>query len=73
MTVPCRSKLIQVTTHPGCSLQEIVAAFSGLTRNQIQAYLKQFRSEEWIHPSGPTKPARWFPGPQPEVSGGGRA
>ena len=62
-----------IATHAGCSLQEIMAAFSELTRNRIQSYLKQLRSEELIHPSGTTKSARWFPGPQPKVTGKDRA
>jgi hypothetical protein len=59
-----------IATHAGCSLQEITAAFPALTRNQIQSYLKQLRSEELIHPSGSTKSARWYPGPQPQATGG---
>jgi hypothetical protein len=48
--------------HTGCSFHEITASFPKLTRNQIQSYLKQLRSEEVIHNSGTTKSARWFPG-----------
>lgn len=59
-----------IATHAGCSLQEIMASFPELTRNQIQSYLKQLRSEELIHPSGPTKSARWFPGPQSNATEG---
>lgn len=56
-----------IAEYPGCSLHEIVAAFPRLTRHQVQALLKQLRSEEAIYPSGPTKSARWFPGPPPTV------
>ena len=59
-----------ITKHAGCSLQEIMTSFPKLTRNQVQSYLKQLRSEESIHPSGPTKSARWFPGPQSNATGG---
>jgi len=62
-----------IATHAGCSLQEIMAAFPRLTRNQIQSYLKQLRSDELIHPSGTTKSARWFPGPQPKATRKDRA
>ncbi|MGO9815541.1 MAG: hypothetical protein ACLP53_32840, partial [Isosphaeraceae bacterium] len=41
-----------IATHAGCSLQEIMAAFPRLTRNQIQSYLKQLRADELIHPPG---------------------
>ncbi len=59
-----------ITKHAGCSLQEIMASFPELTRNQVQSCLKQLRSEELIHLSGSTKSARWFPGPQSNVTGG---
>lgn len=55
-----------IVEHAGVSLRVIVAAFPTLTRNQVQGYLKQLRSEETIHPSGPTRSARWFPGPRPK-------
>jgi ATP-dependent DNA helicase RecG len=53
-----------ISKHGGCSLHEIMAAFPTLTRNQIQSYLKQLRADNLIHPSGPTRSARWFPGPR---------
>jgi ATP-dependent DNA helicase RecG len=56
-----------ISQHAGCSLHEILAAFPGLTRNQVQSYLKQLRADELIHPSGPTRSARWFPGPPPKA------
>jgi ATP-dependent DNA helicase RecG len=56
-----------ISKHAGCSLHKIMAAFPGLTRNQVQSYLKQLRADELIHPSGPTRSARWFPGPQPKA------
>ncbi len=59
-----------LTDHAGCSLQEIMVAFPDLTRNQIQSYLKQLRSDKLIHPSGLTKSARWFPGPQSNLARG---
>ena len=62
-----------IAMHAGCSLHEIMAAFPELTRNRIQAYLKQLRSDELIHPSGTTKSARWFPGPQPRATRKDRA
>ncbi len=43
-----------------------------LTRNQIQSYLKQLRADELIHPSGPTRSARWFSGPRPKARRGGQ-
>ena len=62
-----------ISKHAGCSLYEIMAAFPELTRNQIQSYLKQLRADELIHPSGPTRSARWFSGPQPKARRGGQA
>jgi ATP-dependent DNA helicase RecG len=62
-----------IAAHPGCSLQEIMATFPGLTRNQVQSYLRRLRSEALIHLSGPTKSARWYPGPQPQGRGGSQA
>jgi ATP-dependent DNA helicase RecG len=62
-----------ISRHAGCSLHEITAAFPELTRNQIQSYLKQLRADKLIHPSGPTRSARWFPGPQPRDTGRGQA
>ena len=62
-----------ISQHAGCSLHEITAAFPELTRNQIQSYLKQLRADKLIHPSGPTRSARWFPGPQPRATGRGQA
>ena len=62
-----------IANHAGCSLHEIMAAFPELTRNRIQSYLKQLRSDELIHPSGTTKSARWFPGPQPKATRKDRA
>jgi ATP-dependent DNA helicase RecG len=56
-----------IAAHAGCSLHEIVDALPELTRNQIQAYLKQLRSDKFIHPSGTTKSARWFPGAPPKA------
>jgi hypothetical protein len=56
-----------ISSHAGCSLHEIMTAFPGLTRNQIQSFLKQLRADGLIHPSGPTKSARWYPGPRPKV------
>jgi ATP-dependent DNA helicase RecG len=58
-----------IADHAGVSLKEIVAAFPMRTRNQVQGYLKQLRSEETIHPSGPTRSARWFAGPRPKDRG----
>ena len=34
---------------------------------QLQDWLKQLRLDEAIHCSGPTKSARWFPGPPPTL------
>jgi ATP-dependent DNA helicase RecG len=62
-----------ITKKPGCSLHAIMAEFPALTRNQVQSHLKQLRSRALIHPSGPTKAARWFPGPRPQTRKGNRA
>jgi ATP-dependent DNA helicase RecG len=52
-----------LAAHDGRSLQQLVAAFPDLTRNQLQSFLKLLRAENAIHPSGATRAARWFPGP----------
>jgi ATP-dependent DNA helicase RecG len=61
-----------IAERDGVSLREIVAAFPELSRNQVQTYLKQLRTDGVIHPSGPTKAARWFGGPGPKGERGSR-
>jgi hypothetical protein len=52
-----------IAAHDGRSLQQLMAAFPDLTRNQLQSFLKQLRAKNAIHPSGATRAARWLPGP----------
>lgn len=52
-----------IAAHDGRSLQQLMAAFPDLTRNQLQSFLKQLRAENAIHPSGATRAAQWLPGP----------
>lgn len=59
--------LDHIAANAGCSLQEILEAVPHMTRNQVQFCLKQLRLDEAIHVTGPTKSARWFPGPPPTL------
>jgi ATP-dependent DNA helicase RecG len=47
----------------GCQFKELHDVLPNLSRDQVQARLRELKSEGKAHPVGVTKNARWFPGP----------
>ena len=65
MTAPYRKKLIEVgltALWPSSGVRSTRSAANTGSPSPTQAYRKQLRAGELIHPSGPSKSARWFPG-----------
>lgn len=56
-------KHIRDNRQDGAQLSELAEVLPALSRQQIQALLRELQSEEKIHVAGKTKGARWFPGP----------
>lgn len=57
------AKHIRDNRQDGAQLSELAEVLPALSRQRIQALLRELQSEEQIHVIGKTKGARWFPGP----------
>jgi ATP-dependent DNA helicase RecG len=57
------TKHIRDNRQDGAQLSELAEVLPALSRQRIQALLRELQSEEQIHVIGKTKGARWFPGP----------
>jgi ATP-dependent DNA helicase RecG len=62
-------KHIHDSRQDGAQLAELAEVLPSLSRQQIQALLRELQSEEQIHVVGMTKGARWYPGPDRGTDG----